>query len=106
VGRREAQQLTFLPAVLLTVAGAALLVGWLPRLAGLAWALLTWELLAALFGSLLGLPGWALRLSPFGWGAPVPAEPFDAAVARALLLAACAVLAGALLGFRRRDVPA
>jgi ABC-2 type transport system permease protein len=106
VGPLLGGQLAYLPAVLLTLAVAALLVGWLPRLAGLAWALLTWELVAALFGPLLQLPGWALRLSPFGWGAAVPAEPFDGAAAAGLGLLALGVLGAALAGIRRRDLPA
>jgi ABC-2 type transport system permease protein len=61
---------------------------------------------AALFGPLLQLPGWALRLSPFGWGAAVPAEPFDGAAAAGLGLLALGVLGAALAGIRRRDLPA
>ena len=87
------------------LAVAALLVGWAPRAAGLAWLLVAWELLAAMFGPLLGLPGWALRLSPFGWGAALPAEPFDAAATAGVLLVAVVLLGAALAGFRRRDVP-
>jgi ABC-2 type transport system permease protein len=75
-------------------------------LAGLAWLLVIWALLAGMFGALLGLPSWALKLSPFGWTPKVPAEQADMASLAGLLMVAAALLITGLAAFRRRDVPA
>ena len=63
-------------------------------------------MLAPFFGALLGLPDWALKLSPFGWLPRYPAEPLDVAPLVALTAVALGLFAVALAGFRRRDVPA
>jgi ABC-2 type transport system permease protein len=59
-----------------------------------------------MFGALLNLPPWALKLSPFGWTPKVPAEHADIASLAGLLIVAAALLITALASFRRRDVPA
>ncbi|MFL6129627.1 MAG: ABC transporter permease [Mycobacteriales bacterium] len=106
VGRLLGATLVPLPAVLVVAALAAALVGLVPRLAALAWVVVSWVLLLALFGPLLGLPGWVLKLSPFGWVPAVPAELVDAVPLLGLTLLAAALGAAALAGFRRRDLVA
>jgi ABC-2 type transport system permease protein len=54
----------------------------------------------------LGLPGWALKLPPFGWLSEVPVEAFDVAPVVGLAVVAAGLLVAAPAGFRRRDVPA
>ncbi|MGY1601744.1 ABC transporter permease [Geodermatophilus sp. SYSU D00815] len=105
-GRQLGAALVQLPAVLVLAGLTAALVGWAPRWAPLAWAVLVWALLAGMFGELLSLPGWAVRLSPFGWVPQVPAEALEAGPLLGLLAVALALGAAALVGFRRRDVPA
>jgi ABC-2 type transport system permease protein len=95
-----------LPAVLVVAGVTALLVGAAPRLAGLAWVVVVWALLAGMFGALLSFPGWALHLSPFGWVPAVPAEPFAVLPEAGLTLVALGLAGLALAAFRRRDVPA
>ncbi|MGY1809075.1 ABC transporter permease [Blastococcus sp. SYSU D00669] len=106
VGRQLAAALVHLPAVLVLAGLATALVGLAPRWAPLAWAALVWGLLAGMFGQLLSLPEWALRLSPFGWVPQVPAEELDAVPLLGLLVVAGALAAAGIAGFRRRDVPA
>ena len=106
VGRDVGAALVHLPAVLVVTGVAALLVGLAPRLASLAWLLVVWALLAGMFGALLGLPPWALKLSPFGWTPKVPAENVALGPLAGLLIVAGALLLAALAAFRRRDVPA
>jgi ABC-2 type transport system permease protein len=93
-----------LPAVLATCAVTTLLVGAAPRWAALAWALLVWQVIAGLFGPLLSLPGWALRLSPAGWLPQVPAERLAVAPLAGLLAVGAVLVAVALAGHRRRDL--
>ncbi|MBZ2194544.1 ABC transporter permease [Occultella gossypii] len=96
--------LAYLPALGVYLGLVAALFAWLPRLTGLAWALLAYSFVVGMFGGLFELPDWALRLSPLDW---VPA-PFleDVAVGDVLGLWAVAIvlLALAFVGFRRRDV--
>jgi ABC-2 type transport system permease protein len=97
--------LAYAPAVLVVAALVALLVGVAPRWSALGWVVLAWALLTGMFGPLLDLPDWALRLSPFGWVPAVPAEAVSAASLTGLALVAGAVAVAALAGFGRRDIP-
>jgi ABC-2 type transport system permease protein len=106
IGPQLLGALVFLPAVLVVAGVAAALVGLAPRFAPLAWLLIVWSLITGLFGPLLDLPEWALRLSPLGWVPKVPAEDVDVLALTGLLVAAVGLIAAALAGFRRRDVPA
>jgi ABC-2 type transport system permease protein len=106
IGPQLLAALVFLPAVLVVAAIAAALVGLAPRFASLAWLVVVWSLIAGLFGPLLDLPDWALKLSPLGWVSKVPAEDVDVLTLTGLLVVAVALTAAALAGFRRRDVPA
>ncbi|WP_130865161.1 ABC transporter permease [Acidipropionibacterium timonense] len=95
-----------LPGVWLLVGLTAFLVGCAPRLVPLAWVVVGWTIAAAWLGPVLGLPGWAQRLQPFGHLAVPPRDvmdwrPFLVESAVALVLGAAGVL-----GWRRRDVPA
>lgn len=104
VGTGLAAALVHLPAVLVVAGGTAALAAVSPRLAPVAWAALTGMVLLALFGPLLGVPGWADRLSPFGWVPAVPADPFDVVPVVGLLAVAGALSVLALTAFRRRDL--
>jgi ABC-2 type transport system permease protein len=106
VGSQLGAQLAQLPAVLLCAGIAAALLGLAPRAAGLAWLVVTWSVVSVFFGALLGLPHWALRLSPFGWLSRVPDEPADWAALIGLTVVAAVLVGLGLVGFRRRDVPA
>jgi ABC-2 type transport system permease protein len=105
VVRNLGAALVHLPAVLVVVAVTALLVGAAPRVAGLAWLVVVWALLAGMFGQLLGFPGWLLKLSPLGWTPKVPAESVALGSLAGLLVVAAALTAAALATFRARDVP-
>ncbi|MGY1622100.1 ABC transporter permease [Geodermatophilus sp. SYSU D00965] len=98
--------LAHLPAVLVVATLAAALVGAVPRLAALAWAVVAWVAVAGFFGQLLGFPGWLRRVSPFDWVPALPAEALSAAAPIGLVLLAAVLCLAALAGVRRRDVPA
>jgi ABC-2 type transport system permease protein len=93
-----------LPAVLLLGALTGVLVAAVPRRSGLAWVAVCWVALVGMFGPLLQLPGWAARMSPFGWVPRVPAEHLDLAPLAALTVVAAALAVLALAAFRRRDL--
>jgi ABC-2 type transport system permease protein len=101
-----AAALVQLPAVLVVVGLAAALIGLAPRLASLSWLVVVWALLAGIFGPLLNLPDWAVKLSPFGWVPRVPAEDVAVLPLVGLLVLAVALVTVGLVAFRQRDVPA
>ena len=78
----------------------------LPRWAAVvAWVVLVWCVLAGYFGVILGLPDWLQQTSPFGHVPLWPAVPMRWAPVLVLTAAALALLAVALTGLRRRDLP-
>ncbi|KAE8765092.1 ABC transporter permease [Georgenia thermotolerans] len=104
VGRLTAAALAYLPAVLATAGLAVALLGVAPRLASLAWAVVTYAIFVAWFGPLLGMAGWAQDISPVGLTPDVPVA--DAAVGPLVLLTgvAAVLVAAGFAGFRRRDL--
>ncbi|MGI9001487.1 MAG: ABC transporter permease [Pseudonocardia sp.] len=106
VGALIGAALAYLPAVLVVAGVATALVGLVPRLSALAWVVLGYALLAGLLGALLGLPDWALKLSPFGLIPALPAADFDVAPLAGLTLLAAGLVAAGFVGFRQRDLNA
>ncbi|WP_418607545.1 ABC transporter permease [Georgenia sp. SUBG003] len=104
VARMTGASLVYLPAVLLVAALAAALYGLAPRTAGLAWVVVVWMALTLFLGSLLGLPDWAMDLSPLTHTPLAPSEDVEATPLVAMGLGAAALAALGFVGFRRRDV--
>jgi ABC-2 type transport system permease protein len=97
--------LVYLPAVWLVIGLAAMGFGWLPRLAAaLAWTVVGYCAVVALFGDSFELPAWFQQASPF---THTPEAPFEGVTAAPLLGIGAVVLllvAGGLAGFSRRDL--
>ncbi len=97
-------QLSYLPAVLVVVGVAVLLVGARPRAVPLAWVVVAAVAVLALLGQSLGLPEGVERVSPFAVLPGVPVEPFDP-VPGAVELVVVALLVGVgTWAYRRRDL--
>jgi ABC-2 type transport system permease protein len=92
------------PAVLVCLALTTLLFGYLPRWAGLAWALLALFVLLGELGPVLRLPGAVMGLSPFDHLGSLPGGDADLAGLVGLVLCALVGAAAAAAGFRRRDL--
>lgn len=103
IPRAAGATLSHLTALAVVAGFAVAVFGLLPRLAGLGWAMvvLVW---AGLLGSVLGLPEWVSRLSPFGHGALYPAFPFEPAPFTILGLIAAGLVTAGIVAFGRRDV--
>ena len=94
-----------LPTALLFLALGAFAFAFLPRAAtGIAYGLVTLAFLWQLFGPLLGAPHWLLELTPFAHVGLVPAQPFRAGAAAAMLGVAALAAAASMVGFRSRDL--
>ena len=93
------------PAVWVVVAVAVALFGLAPRAAAAgAWGFLGACVLASMLGPVLGLPDWALDLSPFQHVPGLPADDFSVAPLLWLCLVAGALTVAGLAAFRRRDL--
>lgn len=104
VWRMTAYSLVHLPAVLVLVAAAVLLLGWAPRASGAVWALLGLCFVIGWLGSLIDPPQWVKNLSPFTHVPAVPAVDVTATPLVVLLAVSVAAVAAGWAGFLRRDV--
>jgi ABC-2 type transport system permease protein len=96
-----------LPAALLFLGVAALAYAIVPRASsGIAYGLVTVAFLWDLVGALLGAPRWLVELTPFARVGLVPAQPFQAGAAAAMLAIAAATGLAAIWAFSRRDLAA
>ncbi|WP_433364051.1 ABC transporter permease [Actinoplanes sp. CA-142083] len=97
--------LAYLPAVWLVIAVTVLAVGWLPRpAAAVAWAVVAYCAVIALFADSFDLPGWSRRASPFVHTPRVPLDDLSLPPLLTLILIAAALIAAGYAGLRRRDV--
>ncbi|GAB2472005.1 ABC transporter membrane-spanning protein [Luteococcus sediminum] len=106
VGTYTRTALGLLPGLVLVTGAMMLLIGWLPRLTGLVWALLGWTMFCTWFAVLFDLPDWLVRLQPWGHLAHLPRDPMDWTAFTIESALAIALLALGLLGYRRRAIPA
>ncbi|GAA2168353.1 ABC-2 type transport system permease protein [Humibacillus xanthopallidus] len=104
VGRLVGASLAALPAVWVCIAVAVLLVGLVPRLTGLVWAVLIGFLVLGEFGPIMNLPSWVTAVSPFDHLSHLPGGSLDTADLLGLVVVAAALTAAGLAGLRRRDI--
>lgn len=94
-----------LPVALLFGGIAALAYALVPRAAvGVAYGIVVAAFLWQLVGSLLGVPGWLVEITPFAHVGLVPTQSFRAGAAAAMLGIGVLAALAALAAFRRRDV--
>jgi ABC-2 type transport system permease protein len=94
-----------LPVALLFLGIAALAYAVVPRASSaIAYGLITIAFLWDLVGALLGVPRWLVDLTPFAHIGLVPAQPFQATGAVAMLAIAAAAGLAATWAFSRRDL--
>jgi ABC-2 type transport system permease protein len=104
VPRLVGAALVQVPAVWVLVGAACALYGLLPRLALVAWAVLAWGFLVAMFGELIDLPQWLRDLSPLQHSPQAPARATEALPLVVLVVVAAGLTVAGLVGFRRRDL--
>lgn len=94
-----------IPVALLFLGFGVLAYAALPRAsAGISYGLVTIAFLWQLIGSVLGVPGWMVKLTPFAHVGLVPAQAFRPIAAAVMLGIGFAAAAAALTVFRRRDL--
>jgi ABC-2 type transport system permease protein len=92
------------PGGLLVLGIAVLLHGWAPRLSWLVWVVVGWSLFMVWVGSLLGLPDWLVRLTPWEALPALPVEEMDWTPVLVVGAAALVLMVVGVWGYRRRDL--
>jgi ABC-2 type transport system permease protein len=94
-----------LPAVWLVTAVAVLAIGWVPRAAAvLAWSVIGYCAVIAMFADSFDLPRWSWQASPFVHLPQAPLESVTVWPLLATAVLAAVVLAAGFVGLSRRDV--
>lgn len=96
--------LALAPGGLLVLGLAVLVHGVLPRAAWLVWLVIGWSLMVVWVGSVLGLPEWLTRLTPWHALPSLPVEEMSWAPVLVTTAAALALMVVGVWGYRRRDV--
>lgn len=104
IGRTLLGHVAQVPAVWVLLGVAVLLYGALPRIVGLAWALLGYSTLLVLFGEMIELPEGVLDTSVFRHVGQYPAEALSWAAVGALTVLAALFTALGTRAFGRRDL--
>jgi ABC-2 type transport system permease protein len=99
-----AAALNYLPAMLLFAGLAVLLVGLLPRFSNVIWAWLAFSFVASFLGSMLSMPEWLEKLSPFSLLPRYPVDAADPALTAVLMAAAGALAVIGIAAYRHRDL--
>ncbi len=103
VGQTVGAFLSTLPAIWLLIGIGALLVGWNPRFAPFAWAVLLVGFVVAELGPTMELPQWLIDVSPFTHLSQLPGGDFAALAAGVMTVIAAGFVAGGGLAYRQRD---
>lgn len=96
--------MAYIPAMLVMVGVAVLLIGCLPRLAGFVWLYLGFSFFVVYLGGILQIPEWTSNLSPFGYIPQLPIDEMSYGAVSALTGIALFLVVIGLIGYRRRDV--
>jgi ABC-2 type transport system permease protein len=97
-------QLLYLPAVLVPAGLVALVNGWRPGWAKVAWAVLAVWFVLGYLGGLLNAPDWLVQSSPFTRTPAVPVDPLSFGAPLVIAVVTALLVAGGVLALRRRDV--
>jgi ABC-2 type transport system permease protein len=106
IGAAFAGSVAQIPAIWFVVALTAVLIGVVPRLSVVGWSIVAAMFVLSFYGPLLKLPRLVLDLSAFTHVPRLPGGRVDALPLVVLSVLTVALLAVAMVGFRRRSVVA
>lgn len=96
--------LAYLPVLWIMVGLAAVIIGFIPKLAGFIWLYLGYTFFVIYFGGLLQVPKWMTKITPFGYVPDVPLETMNASLAITFVLIAAGLAFLGMIGYRKRDI--
>ncbi len=94
----------YLPAILVMIGLAVFLIGWLPKLTGLAWFYLGYSFFVIYLGGLLQLPEIFNKLTPFGHTPLFLMEEINVLTMAIMIFIGLALSVAGYIGFNRRDI--
>ncbi|MBM7553126.1 ABC transporter permease [Thalassobacillus pellis] len=94
----------YLPAMWVMLSVCVLIIGWAPRLSGLAWLYLIYSFIVVYLGSLFQFEEWVEKLTPFGHIPDMPVEDVSWPVLAALTAIAVVVTTIGFIGYNKRDI--
>lgn len=104
IGRLLIAGASYLAAVWFLIGITMALIGFLPEMSALAWAMLVYSILVILFGDLFDLPEWTERLTPFGYIPYMPAADFSLLSVAGVGAGTIILISAGVYGFQRRDI--
>lgn len=96
--------LALAPGGLVVLGLAVALHGWAPRLSWLVWVLVAWSFFMVWVGTVLGLPEWLTRLTPWAPLPQLPVDEMDWAAVLGVTAVGLALMVLGFVGYRRRDI--
>jgi ABC-2 type transport system permease protein len=96
--------LGYLPAIWAMAGLAVLLVGLLPKLTALVWAVFGYTFVVLYLGRVVDLPEWMAKVTPFGNVPLLPVQDLTVPPLVVLALVAAALTALGMWGFKARDL--
>ncbi|WP_106193376.1 ABC transporter permease [Alkalibacterium olivapovliticus] len=96
--------MAYIPAILVMIGVASVLIGWLPKLTSLIWLYVGFAFVVLYFGGLFDMPDFINGLSPFYHVPEMPIEEWSWTVTTVLSLLSLVLMAVGYAGFRRRDI--
>lgn len=104
IGMLYGAAMAYLPATLVMIGVAVLLLGWAPRVTGVVWLYLAFSFFVIYLGGLFQFPEWVGKLTPFGYVSEMPIEEMDYVNAFILVGVAFTFIITGMIGFKRRDI--
>jgi ABC-2 type transport system permease protein len=99
-----AAMFVYLPAVWVVLGICVAIIGWLPKLISLIWAVFAYSFFIMYMGRLLNLKGIIVHISPFGNIPQLPVEKFDILPLILLTIVAILFVVIGYCGFKKRDI--
>ncbi len=94
----------YYPAMLVMIALAAFLIGFLPKLTSLIWVYFLYAFFFLYLGNLMQFPEWVGKISPYGHVPKLPIEDVSFMPLFLLSVIAVGLFILSILGFRKRDL--
>lgn len=96
--------IVYVPAVWLLIGVAMALIAYLPRYASFSWALLGYSFFIVYFGSVMDLPDWMKKLSPYAYIPKIPLEELKLVNIVILVIISTVLAVLGFAGYRSRDM--
>ncbi|MCL2827057.1 MAG: hypothetical protein FWD72_06610, partial [Eggerthellaceae bacterium] len=95
---------SYLPAIWAMAGLAILLIGFIPKLSALVWAMFAYTFFVMYFGRIMDVPEWVTRITPFGNIPQLPVQDFNAVPLIVLTLIAVAFTALGTWRLKERSI--